>query len=117
MKMRPLTTVGWLYISVAYGIPNAHFNFKCGTWSAVRPAACADWKRALMASLLQPFQTAPAEGSPIGGFVVQRLDIAFASPTPATPKGRPPRCWAIKRFWSSVKSLACTLMEPLVMDA
>ena len=39
----------------------------------------------LTASLLQPFQTAPADGSPSGGFAEQRLGIAFASPALATP--------------------------------
>jgi hypothetical protein len=56
--------VGWLYIDVALGRPNAHFNFRFGTCAAEMPAAFADWKRALVASALHPFHD---------GLAVQRV--------------------------------------------
>jgi len=45
-KTRPEATVGWECISLAFGSPKAHFNFKAGTCAAVSPASAAVWNRA-----------------------------------------------------------------------
>jgi hypothetical protein len=54
--------VGWLYIEAAFGSPNAHFNLRFWTCAVLRPAAFADWNRALVESALQPFHDGAAEG-------------------------------------------------------
>ena len=52
--------VGWPNVDVAFGNPKAHFSFKAGTCSAVRPGS--GWKRVFARSTPQPFQVAPPLG-------------------------------------------------------
>src|SRR5438105_14689123 len=59
-KRRPPAMVGWPNVDVAFGNPKAHFSFKAGTCSAVRPGS--GWKRVFARSTPQPFQVAPPLG-------------------------------------------------------
>src|SRR5690349_13065564 len=79
-KTRPETIVGWPYAESPVGYPNAHFNFNCGTSSAVRPAPFASWNRELTISGLHPFHSGPEEGSASGAFAAQWFGMSFASP-------------------------------------
>ena len=89
MNTRPDTTVGCALLVIPFGMPKAHFNLSRGTSAAVSRAAAAGWKRVLARSFPQPFHDGPLAGSRIAGLAVHWFGIAFASPVPVLPSGRP----------------------------
>src|SRR5262249_20621876 len=89
-----------------------------GTCAGVRPAAFADWNRALVVSTLQPFHVGIAERSPSFDPAAHWFGIAFGSPAGTAPSFRPPTNSANPRFNASVRSLcACAVVGFIVITA
>src|ERR1700733_13619425 len=112
-KTRPATTVGCPNAEVPPGKPNAHFNCRCGTVAAVKPAASVDWNRSFAAPLPQPFQPLRVT-SCSGGLVAQRLGIVAASPAFAEPRNWPASDSDTRRRSVSLNVSPTDFMMPVV---
>src|SRR5262249_43697044 len=92
--------------------PNAHFSFRRGTVSAVRPLASRDWYRVFAVDAPHPFQlVAAARLIAAGGATVQRPRVGAG---PGVPTGRPARNSGTARRSAAVSSAPFLNIVPLV---
>ena len=105
---RPPTTVGCANAELSPGNPNAHFSLSLGTSSADNPGF--GWKRELVGSTPQPFQSALAFGANFLSGVVHWPAITSAA---TLPKAFPVIYSAIARSSSSLSPAACVTIAPV----